>query len=630
MSKTKLVTIIILFLLLFVICTPALAVERIIKIGGDHNYPPYEFMDNAGNYRGFNVDIMHAIALDQGFTAEFVPLDWDDAQKALLQNEIDVVQGMTYSPLRDKIYRFCQPMVTNAQAIFVPRNVYTIISLSDLQGLRVGVEYGDISIELLSEYPKVNLIKYQTQDEAMQALIKGEIDAFVGNELTGWYLLEKWRHLEEFKQVGESLHTTRYGPVVRKDNPETAKIINQGLTNIKANGTYDKIYRKWFGQTRIDNTRYLRIGLILFALVLLLMLAIFQVNRRLKKEVGRRTQEIATYASTQRIILDNTPSGLVIVNPEGIIEDSNPAGTILIGGPTSGRLAADTPLLHFLSPGEIERIINTQLTLEKQIDIDSNSYQVKVLPLTEGAARLLISISDITAQKLVAKQEFEEAKTKALATLVAGLAHEIRNPLTSVKTFIELIPLKINNPVFRQRLTEVLPHEIGRIEQLVQELLEYARHRQVEPQICNLESTLAPVIDLLAMECERKEVKLNVKLTGEAFCDPRHLVQIILNLGLNSLKAVTPGDQITIYSMPMGQDIRVTVEDSGCGIPKEFYIQLFDPFFSLQGGTGMGLALVAQMVGENLGRITFESKEGLGTHFHIWLPAGQGEANHET
>jgi len=304
---------------------------------------------------------------------------------------------------------------------------------------------------------------------------------------------------------------------------------------------------------------------------------------------------------------------------------SIPAGDLWIGKQGRGSLAADNPLLSFLKQQEIERILESQLPIENQLDWGKRSYLVKVSPLVENTARLLINISDITAQRRPAKQEYEEAKTRALSTLVAGLAHEIRNPLTSVKTFIEMIPSKLSNPIFRQRLTEVLPHEIGRIEQLVQELLEYARHREADPKLCDLESTLNPVIDLLAIECERQGVDLKVGLQGEVYCDPRHLVQIVLNLGLNSLKAVAAGEQILLYSALIDNEVRITVEDTGCGIPPQYHAQLFDPFFSLQGGTGMGLALVAQMVGENQGRITFESKEGQGTHFHIWLPAKPGE-----
>lgn len=600
----------------------AQGLESIVRIAGDHQYPPYEFVDETGNYRGFNVDIMHAIALDQGFTAEFLPMTWDQAQTALTENQVDVVQGMTYSPRRAELYRFCQPILTNAQAIFVPRTNYTITSLNDLKGLRVGVELGDISIELLSDYPEIEIKKYKTQDEAMQSLIKGEISAFVGNELTGWYLLEKWRHLEEFKMAGEALHPTRYGPVVRKGNDEMASMINRGIINIKANGTYDKIYRKWFGQTRINNTRYLRIGGVLLLLALLSILIIININRRLKNEVERRTEEIEAHARTQRVILDNTPSGLIIVNSVGIIEDSNLAGDSLIGGSVVGTSVIDHPLLSFLTVEKILEIQRTNCSVEYQVDWNNHSYLTKTTTLTE-AGLLLINISDITAQKQLAKKEFEEAKTRALSTLVAGLAHEIRNPLTSVKTFIEMIPAKIGNPVFRQRLTEVLPHEVGRIEQLVQELLEYSRHREAAPQKCNLESTLASVTDLLAVECEKKGVELQVKLPGEAYCDQHHLIQIVFNLGLNSLKAVALGGKINIYSTPVNDEICISVRDNGCGIPLEYYPQLFDPFFSLQGGTGMGLALVTQMVGENNGRITFDSKEGQGTSFHIWLPMPQ-------
>lgn len=120
LSKFLLVLLLILLYLLGQ-SNPVFALEKILKVAGDKQYPPYEFLDSNNNYRGFNVDIITAIALEQGFTVEFYPMEWDEAQEALLQGKIDVIQGMTYSKERAAKFDFANPILVNRQAIFVPK-----------------------------------------------------------------------------------------------------------------------------------------------------------------------------------------------------------------------------------------------------------------------------------------------------------------------------------------------------------------------------------------------------------------------------------------------------------------------------------------------------------------------------
>lgn len=165
--------------------------KRVIKIGGDNNYPPYEFTDEDGNFRGFNVDMMRAIGIELGLEIELIPMSWQEAMEALERGEVDAIQGMTKSKIREEKFDFTLPLVTNSQAIFVLKDTNYISSIEDLKGRKASFQEGDISYELSLEVK--NIIHYirTNQEEAIDLLLDGQVDAFIGNRLTGIYYLQK-------------------------------------------------------------------------------------------------------------------------------------------------------------------------------------------------------------------------------------------------------------------------------------------------------------------------------------------------------------------------------------------------------------------------------------------------------
>ncbi len=195
---------------------------------------------------GFNVDMMRAIAIELGIEIELIPMGWQEAMDALESGEVDAVQGMTRSALREEKFDFSLPLVTNSQAIFVLKETNYISTLDDLAGKKASFQLGDISYELggrdikdIERYIKIN------QEEAIDLLLNGKVDAFVGNRLTGIYYLQREGNFDKVKIVGgEPMHITEYCTSVQKGDTEVLDIINQGLDGIKKNGNYDKIYKK--------------------------------------------------------------------------------------------------------------------------------------------------------------------------------------------------------------------------------------------------------------------------------------------------------------------------------------------------------------------------------------------------
>lgn len=246
-----------------------------LKIGGDDNYPPYEFVDREGNFRGFNVDIIRAIAIEIGLDIQMIPNKWEDTMLSLENGEVDVIQGMTLIPDREDLFDFTEEIIENSQSIFVLSETSYIAGISDLRGKRVAIQAKDVTNEIRKDVEDIIIIEKRDQLEALKALINGEVDAFVGNRLTGIYYIQTFDLTSTVKIVGEPIYNTKYALAVKKGDSELLDLLNTGLVQIKENGTYDKIYKKWFGEMIIDkykqwtNILYILLSAFLISLVII-------------------------------------------------------------------------------------------------------------------------------------------------------------------------------------------------------------------------------------------------------------------------------------------------------------------------------------------------------------------------
>ncbi len=269
-----------------------------IRVAGDENHPPYEYTDEIGNYKGFNVDIINALSIELGIDIEFIPMKWRDAIEALEKREVDAIQGMSKTEERQKNFLFATPTVINSQSIFVMKETSIISSLEDLVGLRVAFQYGDINHENIMDTSGIIMLPKKDQEEAIDALLNGDADAYIGNRLTGLFYLQKYRKSFLVKMVGDQMNTVEYGPATYNGNEELVNLFNGGIELLKQSGTYDKIYAKWFGQEVIDGKNILKTYLEEIALSLIIIITVFSLfiiwNKKLKKEVSKRTMELET------------------------------------------------------------------------------------------------------------------------------------------------------------------------------------------------------------------------------------------------------------------------------------------------------------------------------------------------
>ncbi len=401
------------------------------------------------------------------------------------------------------------------------KNTTHITGLEDLAGVKVSFQSGDVTDEILAKVPDIIPIEKENQMEALDALFSGEVEAFMGNRLTGIYYIQKKGLAGEVKIVGEPMYVTKYSSAVQRGNKELLILLNDGIDAIKKNGTYDKIYKKWFGEEILESGRKWRQLLYISLLVLLIASIIIGIiiywNRSLRREVANRTKEIKE--------------------------------------------------------------------------------------LYEAAKH--------------------DDKMKALGKLSAGIAHELRNPLTSIKVFVDMLPDKVDNPEFVEELVKIVPKEINRLNSLVSTLLDYSKPKVPVPEKNILKDILSEILVLLKQKLNEK--KIMVKETGtdiEFWADTSQFKQIMINILLNSIDAIKEKGVISITGSIEGEKAIITIADNGCGISQDILNKVFDPFFtSKKYGYGIGLSITHQLVKENKGEIHIDSSEGVGTTITISLPA---------
>jgi signal transduction histidine kinase len=219
-------------------------------------------------------------------------------------------------------------------------------------------------------------------------------------------------------------------------------------------------------------------------------------------------------------------------------------------------------------------------------------------------------------------------RLSAIGTMAAGLAHEIRNPLVSIRTFTQLLPERIDDEEFRNQFLDLTLSEVDRICALISELLTFARPAPAELHPVDLADCLERICLLLGSQARNRGVELETDLDSEirvVTADEDQLKQVFMNVILNAIQACGDGDRVMVRLVSADHGTRafsrVEVADDGCGMDRELRERIFNPFFTTRGeGTGLGLSIAHQMITRNGGTIEVESELGVGSTFQIDIP----------
>jgi signal transduction histidine kinase len=244
----------------------------------------------------------------------------------------------------------------------------------------------------------------------------------------------------------------------------------------------------------------------------------------------------------------------------------------------------------------------------------------------------IISFDDISEKEFLETQLLRTEKLAALGELSAGIAHEIKNPLTSIKGFTQLLPKKLDDKEFLLKFANIIENETKRLNSIIENLLEFAKPKIKKYEILNLNEPLRRALELLnpKLKSANIEVELELSETPEIYGEIDKLEQVFINIILNSIDAMENGGKLIIKSKTLikrGPEnifmeyATIYFTDTGKGIKEEDIDKLFNPFWTTkEKGTGLGLSISHRIITEHKGLIEVKSKYNQGTTFIIYLP----------
>jgi len=301
--------------------TLELPLNRRIVIGGDNNYPPYEYLDENGRPAGYNVDLTRAIARELGLDIEIRLAPWANIRSALARGEIDALQGMFYSPQRDLAFDFAPPHTINhCVAVVRAAEGPPPAVVADLVEKRIVVQEGDIMHDFVIENGLGNRVAtVSSQEDALRELAEGRHDCALVSRMTALYWIQKhgWRHLSVGRRP---LFTAGYAYAVPQNHKPLLAELSEGLKVIEDSGEYRRIFTRWMGVYEAPKPgfrAFIRYVAIAVVPLLLLLLAFFLWTWSLRKQVALKTVHLEESEKQFRRAIEEAPFPIMIHAEDG-------------------------------------------------------------------------------------------------------------------------------------------------------------------------------------------------------------------------------------------------------------------------------------------------------------------------
>ena len=248
-----------------------------------------------------------------------------------------------------------------------------------------------------------------------------------------------------------------------------------------------------------------------------------------------------------------------------------------------------------------------------------------------GAVVLLQDLSEIEALQEAVEREKHLA---ALGRLAAGVAHEVRNPLSSLKGFAQFFRSKFRPGSEEERYSDIMIEEVERLDRVVQELLDFAKPTSPDKTLVDPNELVEQALALVVEDAQFKDVAIERRFAfdlPQVFVDPLQIRQALLNLFLNGIEAMEGGGTLTLETTVSTEargapSVSVNISDTGAGMTPDEIAKLFEPFYTTKpNGTGLGLTIVSRILEQNGGRVAVTSVKGEGTTFSALLPIAAHE-----
>jgi two-component system sensor histidine kinase HydH len=357
-----------------------------------------------------------------------------------------------------------------------------------------------------------------------------------------------------------------------------------------------------------------------------------------------------THASLVRIkafsdnVVENMPIGLIALDDQRRIASYNQAAQSILGFETDtvvGRSAAQ--ILPDQISEKIEGLTAAGDVVEKEIDCRLADGRLIPLALSasvlfDGDRRFLgfvLLLKDLREVYVLRSEIHRNQRLVSVGRLAAGVAHEVRNPLSSIKGFATYFKERYREKPEDQQVAGIMIQEVDRLNRVIGQLLDFARPIKVVAKAVAVPQLVADSLKLVEAQAQEKAIGIETIIAPQlrtVFLDPDRVKQVLLNLYLNALDAMEAGGRLSVNADAEDHDrwIVFRVSDTGYGIPEENQSQVFDPYYTTKPtGTGLGLAIAHNIVDAHGGRIEVDSAAGEGTTVTIRIPKTREEPQDE-
>ncbi len=644
--------------------------DRPVVVGGDRNFPPYEFLDENGQPAGYNVDLTRAIASEMGLNIDIQLGRWTERIEALEAGRIDIMQGMFYSPDRDLAFDFSQPhAVSHYVAVVRKGDAPAPASVADLSGKRIVVEQGDILHDFVIQNGLENQVAaVSDQEKALRELREGQHDCALVSLITAHYLTDRhgWSDLVIGKK---SIFAAGYCYASAKGQKAVLAQFSEGLKALDNTGEYRRIHDKWLGVYRdtstslMDALRYSAIVIIPLSVIVLLAVI---WSWSLRRQVAEKTHALQESLDRFKYVFEAANVGKSITLPTGEV-NANKAYADFLGytqEELKGRKWQDfTPADDIET---IEKRIGRLLTGEKRADRFEKRYvhkngtllwaDVSVAMRRDARGNplyFMTTVVDITERKKIEaehdtlqSQLLQAQKMESVGRLAGGVAHDYNNMLSVIIGYAQFGMDKTDpEDELHADLQEILT-AAERSTDITRQLLAFARKQTIDPKVLDLNDTLESMLKMIR-RLIGEDIDLSWKPKPGVWpvkMDPSQLNQILVNLCVNARDAISGVGKITIETDNVrfddaycadhagfipGEYVLLAVSDDGCGMDRKTLGKIFEPFYTTKGigkGTGLGLSVIYGIVKQNEGFINVYSEPGKGTTFRLYFTRHAEEA----
>lgn len=383
---------------------------------------------------------------------------------------------------------------------------------------------------------------------------------------------------------------------------------------------------------------YYYIFMHLFAFYITAMLSSYLSERlrRTRTALEEMDEDLSDLRLLNQKIIDNMTAGLLITNLEGQINFINEPGVRILAFPVTELLGRNISTL-FHEEIKIDKLKETlhsrsYLSLERSLLRGKQGILIGMnfsfLQSQKGVPTgLMIIFQDITESRKMERHFRLQERMVAIGTMAAGIAHEIRNPLASIRGSVQLLNSELELNEDQRKLMEIVLTESTRLDQTIQNFLNYAKPKQIQTSMEDLKQIVEDMLNFIQKGPECKpDHTIEFSGTEESFLheiDSNQIKQVIWNLSINALRAMPDGGKlhVTLQHDPQS-NIILSFRDEGRGIEPERMESIFDPFQdSTTGGSGLGMAIVYRIVQDHHGQVLIDSQVSRGTTITIRLPA---------